>query len=466
MAGLLAGLALLCIVVWSFMGEDTPPWLNKPLPAVPTDMGADPVTQARWMAARDPSILVAVTLSGGGARAAAFGYGVLRELQDSAFEWNGRKTNLLDAADVVAGVSGGSIIAAYYAAFGQEGLAGFEQDFLYRNVQNSLLLQTVKPDNLRRLAARDFGRSQLLAQRLDELFHGMTYGDLMQRHRHPQLLVTATDLTQGAGFEFTPEQFELLCSDFASVPLSFAVAASSAVPVLLSPMTLRNYSEDCRQRGITPRPPEAVGGGFRARLYEAQQRSYLDGAKRPYIHLVDGGVADNLGIRRLLDRALAGATLREGFGEVEIEPGSVRRLILITVNAERDPNDRLDERARIPSTLQVIDAMRFGSGSRATHETQGFLADLAGEWQKSLRRSGKDDVFAPDARIHVIQVNLRDAPADPNTRTHLLQVPTALSVSEKEVTALIAAGRAVLRNSADFRALRDDLATPRRGTTR
>ena len=61
---------------------------------------------------------VAVTLSGGGARAAAFGYGVLDGLRQTRFVWNGRQTSLLDEIDVISGVSGGSIVAAYYAAFG------------------------------------------------------------------------------------------------------------------------------------------------------------------------------------------------------------------------------------------------------------------------------------------------------------------------------------------------------------
>lgn len=454
----LAVLVLLAIALpigWLSASNAPPPWINQPL--VDAGGNAGTVEQARWTAARDPSLLVAVTLSGGGARAAAFGYGVLRELQATGFVWNGRRTNLLDATDVIAGVSGGSIIAAYYAAFGEQGLAGFEEDFLYRDFQNRLLVQALMPGNLHRLASASFGRSNLLEQRLDALYQGQTYADVMARPRHAQLLITATDLAQGAGFEFTAAQFELLCSDFGSVPLSFAVAASSSVPVLLSPLTLRNYSQDCHRRGIEQHVPPARGRGFRARLYELQQRSYLDGKARPYIHLVDGGVSDNLGIRRLLDRALAGDGVREGFAEVGIAPGSVRRLVLITVNAERDPNVRLEATADVPGALQVIDALRFGSGSRATHETQAFLADLAAQWRDDLRRLGAHDIFAPDARIHVVQVNLRDTPVDTDEQARLLQIPTAFSIPPQEVAKLIAAGRLVLRHAAAFQALREDL---------
>ena len=272
------------------------PWANVPL-----DPDRKP-PEGLLVEGRDPTILVAVTLSGGGARAAAFGFGVLSELRKVEYSWQGKPSNLLEAADVVSGVSGGSIVAAYYAAFGAEGLPHFEHEFLRQNFQNSLILQALHPGTLVDLTSPWFGRSHILARRLDTLYKGMTYGDIQRRPRHPQLLITATDMSQGAEFEFTPAQFELICSDFQSVPLSFAVAASSSVPLLLSPVTLRNYADDCKRRGIPLQLRDITGTDYRSRLYRAQEHSYLDARTRPYIHLVDGGLVANLGVRRLLDR--------------------------------------------------------------------------------------------------------------------------------------------------------------------
>ena len=68
---------------------------------------------------------------------------------------------------------------------------------------------------------------------------------------------------------------------------------------------------------------------------------------------------------------------------------------------------------------------------------------------------GGADVFAPDAEIHVITVNLRDAPED--RRPRLLQVETAFSIPDQEVSELIAAGRQVLLASPDFRRLTQSL---------
>jgi NTE family protein len=429
------------------------PWINEPLK--PEDQSI-PERKSE----RDPTILVAVTLSGGGARAAAFGFGVLTEMQATRFDWNGRPTTLLDATDVISGVSGGSIVAAYLAAHGIEGLPRFEQDFLRQNFQNSLITQALRPGNLVDLTSPWFGRTHLLARRLDELYGGRTFGDVARRPRHPQLFITATDMSLGTGFEFTWDQFALICSDLRKVPLSFAVAASSAVPLLLSPVTLKNYADQCPQYQTVSRAASlAAGGDYRARLYRAHELSYLDAQRRPYIHLVDGGLADNLGVQRLLDRALAGGGLRETFSEVGIPPGTIRKLVLVTVNAERDPSENIDMSDQVPNMAQVVDSLLFGTGARATRETQEFLRDITQQWRQSLAAgpTGSSDAFAPGAEVHVISVNLRDA-HDDVARRRLLQVPTAFSITSEEVTDLIEAGGSVLRHSPEFRALVQSLA--------
>ena len=423
------------------------PWINEPMP-----LEEQSVTQRPSQ--RDPTILVAVTLSGGGARAAAFGFGVLTEMQNTVFEWNGRRTTLLDATDVVSGVSGGSIVAAYYAAHGIDGLPRFEHEFLRQNFQNSLITQALRPGNLVDLTSPWLGRTHLLARRLDELYAGKTFGDVERRPRHPQLFITATDMSLGTGFEFTWDQFALICSDLRSVPLSFAVAASSAVPLLLSPMTLKNHADQCATRPAGSHLARANAGDYRSRLYRVNEQSYLDARRKPCIHLVDGGLSDNLGVQRLLDRALAGGGLRESFSEVGIPPGSIRKLVLITVNAERDPSFNIDTSDKVPDMLQVVDSLLFGTGARATRETQEYLRDITEQWRKTLAVSPHSggDVFAPNAEIHVVPVNLRDSPDDV-ARPRLLQIPTAFSIEQHEVTDLIEAGGSVLRHSPEFRAL-------------
>ena len=411
-------------------------------------------------AAEDGSLLMFLSLSGGGARAAAFGYGVLEALYQTPLTWQGRNARLIDELDVISGVSGGSIAAAYYAAFGAQTFPAFEEQFLRQNFQNSLISYALKPGNLYELTSPWIGRSNLLERRLDGLFQGKTFGDLAVQPGGPRLLVSATDLSLGSSFEFTWRQFSLICSDLDSVPLSFAVAASSAVPIALSPLTLKNYSATCP----VPIDLKAAGSSdFRVRMLRQYQRSYLDGQARPYVHLVDGGLADNLGLRSLLDRSQADGGLRSSVRRMPV--GKIRHLVIIAVNAERDPTDAVDSSDAVPSLMQVVDTLLFGTGARATHETLGLLADTIATWRKELSQevTGGSDPFAPDAQIHLINVNLRDSP-DLLERRALLRVPTAFSIAPAEVGQVIAAGRHILRESPEFKALlkalQTDVSTP------
>lgn len=404
----------------------------------------------------DPSMLMLVSMSGGGARAAAFGYGVLDALRQTQVFWRGKDTSLLDEIDVISGVSGGSIMAAYFAAFGRDTFPAFEQQFLRKNFQDNLISNMLKPGNLYELSSPWFGRSNLLEHRLDELFKGKTFADLRAHPGLPNLLVSATDLSLGSSFEFSWRQFSLICSDLDSVPLSFAVAASSAVPIALSPMTLKNFNGECPQ----PVHFKATGiDDYRVRLLRDSQRSYLDATARPYIHLVDGGLADNLGLRSLLDRSQSDGGIRDSLRHVSST--KIQKLVIIAVNAERDPSERIDASDQVPSTMQVVDALLFGTGARATQETLGLLKDTAQTWRQELRSSSNDesDPFAPQAQIHVINVNLRDAPDDLGRR-YLLQIPTAFSVAPADVSSLIDAGRNILRESPEFKALVKSMEQP------
>jgi NTE family protein len=429
------------------------PWINEGLPAQANGAPAvAPVPPRR----APPPVVAAVTLSGGGARAAAFGLGVLRELKATGFSIDGQATTLLDQVALVSGVSGGSILAAHYAAFGDETLTRFESDFLLVPFEAGLIKQVFAPQRLYRLTSPSYGRSHILAQRLDELYRGRTFGDLKMRPGAPELMVTATNLTTGAPFDFTPEQFGLICSDLDRTPLSFAVAASSAVPILLSPMTLQNHAGECTS---APHPRQTAAGAtdYRTRMLTLNAESYRNAKERPFIHLVDGGVSDNTGARLMLDRLLAGGSIASSFPNAA--PGSIRRMILIAVNSERDLAERIDASNRVPSTSQVVETLVFGAGARTTQVTLEMLNDDNLRWQEELMRTrGKPgSPFAADAELHIVSVSLHDVPDD-KIRHSMLRVPTAFTIEAYDVQELQKAGAEALRATPAFRRLKEGLA--------
>ena len=64
-------------------------------------------------------IKILLTFSGGGTRAAAMAYGVLKELRDTGVMIDGQPSRLLDQVTQVSSVSGGSFTAAYYGLHGE-----------------------------------------------------------------------------------------------------------------------------------------------------------------------------------------------------------------------------------------------------------------------------------------------------------------------------------------------------------
>src|SRR5258707_155297 len=84
------------------------------------------------------SMLVVLMFSGGGTRAASLAYGTLEALREVEITIEGRKRRLLDEVDVIIGVSGGSVTAAYYGLYHERIFTEFEPRFLRRDVQGEL----------------------------------------------------------------------------------------------------------------------------------------------------------------------------------------------------------------------------------------------------------------------------------------------------------------------------------------
>ena len=310
--------------------------------------------------ANNPDALVFLSFSGGGTRAAALSYGVLEELRRTPIWVKGHQHSMLDEVDLVAGVSGGSFTALAYALYGERLFDEYQDRFLKRNVQGELIQRILNPANWPRLARDGYGRSELAADYYDEiLFGGATFSDLIPLDA-PVVVVTGTDLTTGARFEFSQDTFDLLCSDLGSVRLARAAATSSAVPVVLSPVTYRNYGGKCNAmlpiwvQGVANKEHAARPVG-RALLRYRDFKALEDSANRPYLHIVDGAVSDNLGLRGLLE-ALEQLEASPAF-QHEMRFSELRHIVVIAVNSRSAPATDWDRKRAPPSIVsQLIQA--------------------------------------------------------------------------------------------------------------
>ena len=420
--------------------------------AVPTQVGIVP------RPAEPPSDGVAVVLffSGGGTRAAAFSYGVLKELSQTMLPDSHPPRRLLDDVEVVGAVSGGSFTAAYYCLYHDRIFQDFESRFLKQNVERALALRVLNPIRWPKLMSPYYARSDLAAEYYDQhLFGGAKFGDLAKTGGRPYLAINATDMATGEHFVFSNPRFGLIASNINEFPIARAVAASSAIPLALTPVTIKNYAgmPGAAQPHFVPR---TAGNESQISHRDAQilriLHSYSDSKNKPYIHLVDGGLADNLGMQSLIDDTVA-----VGGASRLIELGGIqrpKRLVIIVVNSAASRGEEWNRREAVPGTLTSILALGDRSGERADYQTIEAFRDTLESWKKSEREARQATGDSPD--YYFIQIGF-DAIANTSERSFFLNLMTTFSLPDSTVDRLVAAGGKILRDSPEFNRLLTDL---------
>jgi NTE family protein len=436
--------------------------VNAPLSQYNPDFGYKPKNAVQSRETND--LLLLMTFSGGGTRAAAFSYGVLEAMRDSRVPRGGKELRLLDEVDIISGVSGGSFTAAYYGLFGDRIFQDFEQKFLKKNIQGELRNQILfNPANWTRLFSPFFDRSDLAAEYYDKnVFEGATFADLARRSG-PMILINATDMIYGTRMAFTQDSFDIICSDLNTFSVARACAASSAVPILLTPITLKNYAGSC---GFIP--PEFLNKSLEARNLPDRQfdlanniAPFMDSERKPYIHLVDGGVADNLGLRALLERVIASGNIMTNLKAAKLE--QVHKIAIVLVNAETEINPKWDQFGSIPPFVAMLDSYSSIAISRYNIETVALLRESFARWTDEIRKgrcpAGQISTTpgsCGDIEFYLVEVKF-DALKDPAERTYFKRLPTSFSLPSEEVDKLRQAAGRILNDSRDFKRLLRDL---------
>jgi len=217
---------------------------------------------------------------------------VLEELRKAEVTINGRSAGFSMRSTAYRVYPGGSFTAGYYGLFGDRIFQDFESKFLKKNIQGALAVRMfLNPLNWFRLSSTYFDRSDFAAEYYDKhIFEGKTFGDLAAR-KGPMIVMNATDMTHGIRVGFNQDAFDAICSDLSRFPVARAAAASSAVPILLSPITLRNYAGTCGFK-IPERFEEILKGRAvsERQFYLANNIApFLDSQTKQYIHLWMGG---------------------------------------------------------------------------------------------------------------------------------------------------------------------------------
>lgn len=329
---------------------------------------------------------VGLAFSGGGSRAAVFGAAVMKELD---------RAGLLQQADVLSAVSGGALPAAAYALEGYREF-NFQNGFVEqvgRDFQRAMLGPWYAvPQNALRYVLTDRIPAERIIQVLDDrLFGGATFADL--NPSRPILLLNATDALTGEPLIISDERFVELGRPLASFSIARAVYMSAAYPGVLEPLAI----------------PYGGAGS--------------DRSERPPLLAYDGGAADNLGIRTLmqvLDETSTARSMQDLFP---------RGCLVIAVDATG--RQRNETRTALSAAAALLRGHR-----RNVLDLAGIPASQQDSAMFGSFRIGRDGT---GGSCHFWHLALRQLPAHDPLGEQVTHIKTNLGLSAEDQAALVAA---------------------------
>jgi NTE family protein len=273
----------------------------------------------------------------------------------------------------------------------------------------------------------------------------------------PYVVINASALATGARFPFTQAQFDLLCSDLGSVSVGRAVAASAALPPFFGAITIDSFAGSCGPVSL-PGIAAKIDATTPTRVVRLEEaRTYLDRSRRPHVHLVDGGLIDNLGLRVAGDFAVE----HGGFFELVEALGyrDVSHVVFISVNAETASNHAIDQNANTPNFFQTMNALKLPGSAHSSEVAEQLRTSFDG-WRNDVRKARQGASGAAGRtegpQFYFIDVSLQ-AIADESERNSFQTIPTALTLDAATVDRLRAVARKLLLGSPDFKKLAADL---------
>ncbi len=420
---------------------------NAPKPPIPTE----PPYSIQSKMSQKPlgKVTLMLAFSGGGSRAAALAYGVLQELRDSEIQHNGQTVRLLDEVDVISSVSGGSFTAAYYGLHGDKTFEQFEQVFLRKDITGLLVESVFNPSQW----FSDKARTDRAVEFYEKaVFKGATFGDL-QNKPTPLIVINASDLGHGTRFSFTQEYFDLLCADLTHFPIARAVTASSSVPVIFSPVVLENYRHcKAKNHSLLTDPEQNLLASYEMAAAKKDLMNYVrTDNKLRYIHLVDGGITDNLGLRAIYEVLELAGGAKQILTKLKKQPAG--HFAVIAVNASTHSNPDIGLTNKVPDVETTINAVSDIQMHRYNAATIQLFQQGMTRWSKAL--SSPQKTVTP----YFIEVSFQNL-KEPQALEFFNRIPTSFALKQSEIDELIKAGRTLLRNHPVYQDLLHNLNRP------
>ena len=415
-----------------------------------------------------------MAFSGGGSRAAALAEAVLREMAATRYAAADGNRVLSEDVKLISSVSGGSVTSAWFglrrdADHPDGDLDTLRRDFLAQDNMKALELDAVNPITFFGLVTGRITRIEALEALFNErLFRGATLGEL-NRPGKPFIVLNATDMAGGDTFALTPRRFDDVCSNHDALPVASAVAASAAFPVLLTPVSFKDHSEGCagqlrsgewiRIDLSNPYTPYLNLPEYKDARYSNDLRHGPDAYRDiDYLYFLDGGLADNLGVKSL--RAALIAPYDDAQVLRAINEGRIRRLVIIVVNARSEPPNKLYQQPGQSGLIDQIKAVTSAPIDANTANSELALSGLLSELASAAAGARNSAQFA-GMKVYGVTVDFDQIPADTPAHRALRDaaksVPTSWTLTPPQLQTTEQAGRFLLRRHPCFRALVADL---------
>jgi len=231
------------------------------------------------------------------------------------------------------------------------------------------------------------------------------------------------------------------------------------VPVVFSPLTLNNNSGNCGYR-----VPERFQAATDHAVDSLQQKTrhemlynryYADSKARPFLHLVDGGLTDNLGLRSLLEtqEIYPNSSL-----QAMLEAKNISRVIIVSVNAQNQISETISQKAAIPTFREMINATIDVPIARASQESLRQFRAMVDTWNAAQKDAEKP------IRMHFVSLSLHDLPQS-KLRVRALNIPTTYYLPRESINDLKEAAAILVKQSPEFQQLLQETRQPETSET-
>jgi len=190
----------------------------------------------------------------------------------------------------------------------------------------------------------------------------------------------------------------------------------------------------------------------RAHMRRQELAALADSANHRYLHVVDGGVADNLGLRTVIEAIELAIASRNFRGLAGFD--RLKRFAVIVVNSLSEPNNDWGTSESPPGVVDIVLKSATISIDRYSYEQTEVLHDyvLRAQHAQPGAAGSSIDVFVIDVAFHAID--------DPVARRYFTDLPTTFSLSDDQVDRLRVIGGKLLRESREYNRLLCSLGAP------